>query len=231
MGTGQVGSGVQGGAPSFTGHLCTVMVPSASTCVSSFNLHSSSVEWALLSPFMDDKAGAQTGAESGPRSDTVGARPSCLPLSIPHCRAGGVTGKGLHPHSWLPFCCLHTDSLPSRWTLTAESHLPHSSEQSEGTGGITPTSWHHLQPGVSWLGLAMALPTYLSTQFGHVAISTQHTSPHTNVSMNTHPPGRNLPACGHSAPCTFPLTVTHINYSSSQLLCARECSGCSPSTI
>lgn len=41
-----------------------------------------------------------------------------------------LTGK---PFVMSVFCCLQTGSLPLRWTLTSDSHLPHSSEQSEAT--------------------------------------------------------------------------------------------------
>lgn len=121
-----------------------------------------------------------------------------LPLlvEVVESQARHLTGK---PFLMPVFCCLQTGSLPLRWTLTSDSHLPHSSEQSEATRGIIPAPWHHLQPGLSWLGMATALPTQLSTQLGQVAIFTQCASLHTDVSMYSHPPGPNLQAHGHSA--------------------------------
>lgn len=99
-----------------------------------------------------------------------------MPISLPHCRDVSIPGQASHQRpwsSWIHFCHLQTGSIPLRWTLTSDSHFSCSSEQNQR---LLEASWHHLQPGVSWLGLAMALPTQLSARFGHITISAQHTS-------------------------------------------------------
>lgn len=55
----------------------------------------------------------------------------------------------------------------------------------------------------------MALPTQLSTQFGHMAISIQHASLNRSVYMYMHMPDSNFHAKEHSAACTVSKVFSH----------------------
>ena len=55
----------------------------------------------------------------------------------------------------------------------------------------------------------MALPTQLSTQFGHMAMSIQYASLNRNVYMYMHMPGSNFHAKEYSATCMVSKVFSH----------------------